>query len=154
MGCPRPPGESGPPWERGGREESETSYAYRCVRKAQDNLFAGVTSLRTAGDRFDADLQLKSAIESGTLLGPRLFVSGDSAWSRAAAGEDEYRRRARALLWKGADHIKLFASGAIAAPVAGPSVTRSAHRTNCAPQSKKRIAGTNRRRCTRLATRP
>ncbi|MBV9600691.1 MAG: amidohydrolase family protein, partial [Chloroflexi bacterium] len=32
--------------------------------------------------------------------------------------EDEYRRRARALLWKGADHIKLFASGAIAAPVA------------------------------------
>src|SRR5687767_12238530 len=52
-----------PPWERGGREESEASYAFRCVRKAQDNLFAGVTSLRTAGDRFDADLQLKAAIE-------------------------------------------------------------------------------------------
>jgi len=70
-----------PPWERGGREESETSHANRCVRKAQDNLFAGVTSLRTAGDR---------------------FVSGDSAWSRAAAGQDEFRRRARALLWKAA----------------------------------------------------
>jgi imidazolonepropionase-like amidohydrolase len=107
-----------PPWERGGREESEASYAYRCVRKAQDNLFAGITSVRTAGDRFDADVQLKAAIESGNLLGPRLFVGGDSSWSRAAAGEDEYRRRARALLWKGADHIKLFASGAIAAPVA------------------------------------
>jgi len=51
------------------------------VRKAQDNLFAGVTSLRTAGDR---------------------FVSGDSAWSRAASGQDEFRRRARALLWKAA----------------------------------------------------
>lgn len=107
-----------PPWERGGREESEASYAYRCTRKAQDNLFAGITSLRTAGDRFDADLHLKAAIEAGTLLGPRLFVSGDSSWGRGAAGEDEYRRRARALLWKGADHIKLFASGAIAAPVA------------------------------------
>ena len=117
-----------PPWERGGGEESETSYAYRCVRKAQDNLFAGVTSLRTAGDRFDADLQLKAAIESGTLLGPRLFVSGDSAWSRAAAGQDEFRRRARALLWKGADHIKLFASGAIAAPVA-----RTIGHTICSP---------------------
>jgi imidazolonepropionase-like amidohydrolase len=107
-----------PPWERGASEESETRHAFRCVRKAQDNLFAGVTSLRTAGDRFDADLQLKAAIDSGVLIGPRLFVSGDSSWSRAAAGEDEFRRRARALLWRGADHIKLFASGAIAAPVA------------------------------------
>jgi imidazolonepropionase-like amidohydrolase len=117
-----------PPWERGGREESEASYAMRCVRKAQDNLFAGITSLRTAGDRFDADLQLKVAIESGTLIGPRLFVAGDSAWSRGAAGEDEYRRRARQLLWKGADHIKLFASGAIAAPVA-----RTIGHTICTP---------------------
>jgi imidazolonepropionase-like amidohydrolase len=117
-----------PPWERGGREESETSYAFRCVRKAQDNLFAGVTSIRTAGDRFDADLQLKAAIDSGTLLGPRIFASGDSSWSRGAAGADEYRRRARMLLWRGADHIKLFASGAIAAPVA-----RSIGHTICTP---------------------
>jgi imidazolonepropionase-like amidohydrolase len=107
-----------PPWESRAAGETETDYAYRCVRKAQDNLFAGVTSLRTTGDRFDADLRLKKAIDVGTLVGPRLFVSGDSSWSRGAAGEDEYRRRARALLWKGADHIKLFASGAIAAPVA------------------------------------
>jgi imidazolonepropionase-like amidohydrolase len=113
-----------PPWEVRAASETEADYAYRCVRKAQDNLFAGITSLRTAGDRFDADLRLKKAIEAGTLLGPRLFVSGDSSWSRGAAGEDEYRRRARALLWKGADHIKLFASGAIAAPVA-ESITHS-----------------------------
>jgi imidazolonepropionase-like amidohydrolase len=117
-----------PPWESRAASESETDYAYRCVRKAQDNLFAGITSLRTAGDRFDADLRLKKAIEAGTLVGPRLFVSGDSAWSRGAAGEDEYRRRARALMWKGADHIKLFASGAIAAPVA-ESITH----TICTP---------------------
>ena len=107
-----------PPWETRGAGETEADYAIRCVRKAQDNLFAGVTSLRTAGDRFDADLRLKRAIDSGVVVGPRLFASGDSSWSRGAAGEDEYRRRARALLWKGADHIKLFASGAIAAPVA------------------------------------
>ena len=118
-----------PPWERGGREESEASYALRCVRKAQDNLFAGVTSLRTAGDRYDADLQLKAAIEAGTLLGPRIFASGDSSWSRGASGVDEYRRRARQLLWKGADHIKLFASGAIAAPVA-----RTISHTICTPE--------------------
>jgi imidazolonepropionase-like amidohydrolase len=99
------------------------------VCKAQDNLFAGITSLRTAGDRFDADLQLKAAVESGALSGPRLFVSGDSSWSRAAAGADEYRRRARALLWKGADHIKLFASGAIAAPVA-----KTIGHTICTPE--------------------
>jgi imidazolonepropionase-like amidohydrolase len=107
-----------PPWEHRAAAETEADHAFRCARKAQDNLFAGVTSLRTMGDRFDADLHLKKAIDAGTLSGPRLFVSGDSSWSRGAAGEDEYRRRARALLWKGADHIKLFASGAIAAPVA------------------------------------
>jgi imidazolonepropionase-like amidohydrolase len=117
-----------PPWDSRAAGESETDYAYRCVRKAQDNLFAGVTSLRTTGDRFDADLRLKRAIDTGTVVGPRLFVSGDSSWSRGAAGEDEYRRRARALLWKGADHIKLFASGAIAAPVA-ESITH----TICTP---------------------
>ncbi len=103
-----------PPWyERFGKSESESEYAYRCVRKATDNLMAGITSLRTMSDRFNADLHLKAAIERGYLTGPRLFVAGEATWSREVAGVDEFRRRARALLWAGVDHIKLFASTGI-----------------------------------------
>jgi imidazolonepropionase-like amidohydrolase len=103
-----------PPWyERFGEHESESAYAYRCVRKAWDNLWVGVTSLRTMSDRFHADLRLRAAIEAGHLVGPRLFVSGEAMWSREVAGEAEFRRRARALLWAGVDHIKLFASSGI-----------------------------------------
>ena len=57
-------GATVPPWyERFGAQESESEYAYRCVRKATDNLLVGVTSLRTMSDRFHADVRLKAAIE-------------------------------------------------------------------------------------------
>jgi len=35
-----------PPWDERFRNETEADYGYRCVRKAQDNLRNGVTSLR------------------------------------------------------------------------------------------------------------
>lgn len=102
-----------PPWEHRFGQDSEAEYAYRCVRKAQDNLQAGVTSARTMGDKFNADIKLKAAIDQGFLQGPRLFVAGDSSWSMRAAGEDAFREHARALLRAGADVIKLFATGGI-----------------------------------------
>jgi imidazolonepropionase-like amidohydrolase len=118
-----------PPWyERFGPDESESEYAYRCVRKATDNLRVGVTALRTMSDRFNADLRLKAAIDRGHLVGPRLFVSGDATWSRRAAGDAEFRRRTRALLRAGVDHIKLFASAGIphrGATMAHPTCTAS-----------------------------
>jgi imidazolonepropionase-like amidohydrolase len=130
-----------PPWEERAHSEPEVAYAYRCVQKAQENLRAGVTSARTMGDRFHADLWMKKAIEQGTLVGPRLFVGGDTSWSRRSAGEDEFRRRARELLRLGVDHIKLFATGGIAWPAetiahttCGPAELRAAieeaHRWN------------------------
>jgi imidazolonepropionase-like amidohydrolase len=106
-----------PPWEdRFGAQESEAAYAFRCVRKAQDNLHAGVTSARTMGDRFNADIKLKAAIEHGFVDGPRLFVAGDSSWSMRAAGEAAFREHARALLRAGADVIKIFATSGIPHP--------------------------------------
>ncbi|MCC6176942.1 MAG: amidohydrolase family protein [Chloroflexi bacterium] len=105
-----------PPWEDRFRGEVEAHYAYRVVRKATDNLLSGITSLRTMGDRNNADLQLKRAIESGTLVGPRLWVAGDVMWSREAAGVDAFRAKARERLRQGVDHVKLFATGGIAWP--------------------------------------
>jgi len=105
-----------PPHEPQFRGETDAHYAYRAVRKATDNLKVGITSLRTMGDRNNADLQLKRAIESGTLVGPRLWVAGDVMWSRENAGVDVFRAKARERLRQGVDHIKLFATGGIAWP--------------------------------------
>ena len=52
-----------PPWDERFRNETQTDHAYRCLRKAQDNLMAGVTSLRGMSDRFNADIHLKAAVE-------------------------------------------------------------------------------------------
>jgi imidazolonepropionase-like amidohydrolase len=105
-----------PPHEPQFRGESEAHYAYRAARKAIDCLKVGITSLRTMGDRHNADLHLKRAIESGTLVGPRLWVAGDVMWSREHAGVDVFRAKARERLRQGVDHIKLFATGGIAWP--------------------------------------
>jgi imidazolonepropionase-like amidohydrolase len=103
-----------PPWHHQYAAEPESGYAYRCLRKASDNLRAGVTSARTMMDRFNADLHLKAAIEAGIAEGPRLFVAGDAGWSRRAAGVERFRQHARDLLNAGVDHIKIFATGGIA----------------------------------------
>jgi imidazolonepropionase-like amidohydrolase len=119
-----------PPWDERFRNETEVEYAIRCVRKAQDCLAAGITSIRGMSDRFNADLKLKAAIESGYIQGPRVFAAGFATWSthyrdadgviRQATGADAFRRHTRELLWAGADHIKLFASAGI--PFRGQSV--------------------------------
>jgi imidazolonepropionase-like amidohydrolase len=105
-----------PPHEPRFRGEADAHYACRAVRKATDNLKVGITSLRTMGDRNGADIQLKRAIESGTLVGPRLWVAGDVMWSRENAGVDVFRAKARERLRQGVDHLKLFATGGIAWP--------------------------------------
>jgi imidazolonepropionase-like amidohydrolase len=64
-------------------------------------------------DRFNADLHVKAMIDSGQLVGPRLFVAGESLWTRTAAGPDEFRRRVRTALRSGIDHLKIFATSGI-----------------------------------------
>jgi imidazolonepropionase-like amidohydrolase len=102
-----------PPWGAQFANESETAYACRSVQKAQENLLAGITAARTMTDRFNADLHVKAAIDAGHVVGPRLFVSGESLWTRTAAGPDEFRRRVRTALRAGIDHVKIFATSGI-----------------------------------------
>jgi imidazolonepropionase-like amidohydrolase len=102
-----------PPHEHGFAHESQWHYMLRAVRKAQDNLRAGVTSLRALGDKYDADLRLRAAIESGLVEGPRIFASGDVKWTILSAGEDEFRRRVREHIQAGVDQIKIMATGGI-----------------------------------------
>ncbi|MGH7041040.1 MAG: amidohydrolase family protein, partial [Acetobacteraceae bacterium] len=104
----------------------------------REMLMRGYTTLRDTGG---ADWGLKAAVEQGLFVGPRLFISGApisqtgghgdfrkrtqtrfecpccagvSFVSRTADGLPEVIRAARDELRKGADQIKIMASGGVA----------------------------------------
>jgi imidazolonepropionase-like amidohydrolase len=83
------------------------------------DLAAGVTTMRTLGDRSDVELRFRDAIEANTIPGPRLIISiralgpshGTAKFIRASAdGEDELRHRIRENFAMGAQVLKLFVS--------------------------------------------
>jgi imidazolonepropionase-like amidohydrolase len=111
----------------------------RIARQIEDTLQAGFTTVRDAGG---LDWGFKDAVRRGLIRGPRLFISGPflsqtgghgdhrERTSRAtfpvvpgltsetilADGADEVRRAAREVLRRGADQIKVMASGGAASP--------------------------------------
>ena len=120
-----------------------TTLALRALPILRGMLRRGFTTVRDAGG---ADWALKQAIEDGmdgTVVGPRLFVSGPAlsptgghgdfrprsdrlqpigcgclrlASTRVVDGVDEVRRTVRELLQMGADQIKIMSSGGVASP--------------------------------------
>jgi imidazolonepropionase-like amidohydrolase len=96
-----------------------------------DCLEAGFTTLRNIENPGESvGVSLKRAIQMSVITGPRLITSGTIAatgssidfdkpvsWPRIsgelADGEDEARRQVRERLRRGADFIKIFASGGI-----------------------------------------
>jgi imidazolonepropionase-like amidohydrolase len=114
--------------------------ALRIARQIEDTLQAGFTTVRDAGG---LDWGFKDAVNRGLIRGPRLFISGpflsqtgghgDNQRPRTqreefravhgltqetilADGPDEVRRAAREALRRGADQIKVMASGGAASP--------------------------------------
>jgi imidazolonepropionase-like amidohydrolase len=113
--------------------------AGRIIREIESTLDAGFTTVRDAGG---LDHGFKEAIRLGLIRGPRLFISGPfisqtgghgdarpRSWrgpmpsvpglspeSILADGADEVRRAAREALRRGADQIKVMASGGAASP--------------------------------------
>ena len=102
-----------PPYEQAFEHEAPGHHMIRCIRKMQDNLRCGITTLRSLGEENDADLLLRDAVEAGEIEGPRIFAAGDIMWSRTAAGVDDFRRHVRRAIASGADQIKLLSSGGI-----------------------------------------
>ena len=108
-------------------------------KELEDTLMRGFTTARDAGG---ADLGIKMAIERGLVTGPRLFVSGYpisqtgghgdgrsqgdccqmtecqqlSTYKHIADGVDAVRKAAREEIRKGADQVKIMASGGVASP--------------------------------------
>lgn len=105
--------------------ENDMELTIRCYRNALDALHAGITMIRTVGDKKFVDLTLKKAINSGQLSGPRLFCAGQAVIVTGGHGfggnscletdgADGFRAAARAQLRAGADLIKLCITGGIA----------------------------------------
>jgi imidazolonepropionase-like amidohydrolase len=113
--------------------------AARIVREIEATLEAGFTTVRDAGG---LDAGFREAVRLGLVRGPRIFISGPfisqtgghgdhrprgwrgpmpsipglSSESLLADGPQEVRRAAREALRRGADQIKVMASGGAASP--------------------------------------
>lgn len=112
----------------------------RATRRLREMLDRGFTTVRDAGG---TDWGMKTAIEEGTIPGPRLFIAGRSlgptgghndnrartrpqadcfccnamVWLREQVdGPDQVRRAAREQMRLGADAIKIMISGGVASP--------------------------------------
>jgi imidazolonepropionase-like amidohydrolase len=115
------------------------------VRNARATVLAGFTTVRDVGTiRAFVDVALRDAIDDGTVVGPRMTVAGayvtvpggggaatglthDIELPRElrfgeAASPAEVRERVRAILYGGADFIKVIATGAVLTPGTRPGV--------------------------------
>ncbi len=91
---------------------------------AEALLMSGFTTVRSLGSRDFADVALRDAIANGTVVGPRLLVSGQGLTDRLAAAadgdavlegtapatEEELRAFVRTRAEGGADWLKIFGS--------------------------------------------
>jgi imidazolonepropionase-like amidohydrolase len=119
-------------------DRSAAQEALDGVGNARATVLAGFTTVRDVGTfRAFVDVALRDAIRDGTVLGPRMAVAGayvtvpggggaitglahdielplDLRFGEAASPA-EVRRRVRAILYGGADFIKVIATGAVLA---------------------------------------
>jgi imidazolonepropionase-like amidohydrolase len=115
---------------------SDADYALQGARHARATLMAGFTTVQDLGGRGeDAIFALRDAIARGDVLGPRIRASGQTVavsgghgdprngWSEDVAlvlarssicdGADDCRRAVREQIRKGADLIKITATGGV-----------------------------------------
>ncbi len=126
-------------------ERSEAQDELDGVAHARVTLLAGFTTVRDVGTyRAFLDVALRDAINAGTVMGPRMAVAGAYVTVSSGGGEvtgmatdvalprqmrfgvanspDEVRQRVREILNRGADLIKVIATGAVLTSGTKPGV--------------------------------
>jgi imidazolonepropionase-like amidohydrolase len=112
---------------------SDSDLYARAVKNAQLALAAGVTTLRDCGGPRAVPMALRTAIDSGAILGPRLLVSGRPITKRhghchfmgeIAETEEEIRRATQLLCSEGVDFIKMMVTGGMLTPGSNPSMVQ------------------------------
>lgn len=100
--------------------EPEAMNVLRAVRNSKTLIKAGVTTVRTMGEKNFIDISLKKAIQARWIVGPRLVNSGQSiartggnVWffGIEADGVDGVRAAIRKQVKAGADVIKIMLTG-------------------------------------------
>ena len=98
--------------------------ALHATRNLRRDLLAGTTTMRVMAEEYFLDMDLREAIECGTIAGPRLLCAGKgitatNGHGRALSsfdGVDDIRHGVRENFMHGADHVKLFATGGVSSP--------------------------------------
>ncbi|WP_083207693.1 metal-dependent hydrolase family protein [Fictibacillus arsenicus] len=94
----------------------------KCTRNARDILHAGITTLRSVGEKERIGSMMKRAIEEGLVQGPRLLVAGRNIvrtgghgyfLGREADGPNGLRTAVREEIKNGADLIKIMVTGGV-----------------------------------------
>jgi imidazolonepropionase-like amidohydrolase len=93
----------------------------KSVANLGKDMKSGVTTSRIMGEEHFIDFDTKDAIQRGVIDGPRLIVSGvpiaasngHGVALTVSDGEHEVRKNARRNLARGADFLKIFATGGL-----------------------------------------
>lgn len=103
-------------------QEPATAQALRAAANARRMLQRGITSVRSLGAGFDADIALRRAIASGDAVGPRITASGRCITMTGGHGHHmgieadgpwAVRQAVRTVVKAGADVVKLMATGGV-----------------------------------------
>ncbi|MBV8365987.1 MAG: amidohydrolase family protein [Candidatus Eremiobacteraeota bacterium] len=104
---------------------SEANAVMVCVDSARRTLLAGVTTVRDLGTKYAAAIAVRDAVAAGWVPGPRILsagqlvcMTGGHGWFIAdeADGPDGMRKKVRKNLKRGADCIKVIATGGVLSP--------------------------------------
>lgn len=102
--------------------QSHTEIVLEAVQNARKQLEGGITTVRDVGGTDDVAIDVGGAIKQGKIPGPRTFASGrtiiisgghDPFWGIESDGVDAVRSAVRQLRSKGADLIKVSATGGV-----------------------------------------
>jgi imidazolonepropionase-like amidohydrolase len=107
--------------------------ALRATANLRRDLAAGTTTMRVMAEENFLDVDAREAIDAGVIPGPRLLVAtrgitASNGHGRAVSafdGVDEIRRGVRENFRRGADHVKIFATGGVSSP--GPTLKASVY---------------------------
>lgn len=106
-------------------KRTDAAVALYAAKAAERTLLGGITTARDVGGWNYVEMAVRSAIDQGLAVGPRLFLAGRllsittdttdyyPGMYEVANGPDEVRAAARKQLAMGADFIKVMATGAM-----------------------------------------